>query len=57
MTCNDLNKSNYCGCLQIILCQPKGIYICDGTPEEGEEIAQKLVERGLLHPLKKYPNR
>lgn len=40
----------------IILCQPKGIYICDGSPEEGEEISQKLVERGLLHPLSKYPN-
>ncbi|ESN93840.1 hypothetical protein HELRODRAFT_88036 [Helobdella robusta] len=34
------------------LLQPKGVYICDGSEEEEQEIADKLVDRGLLIPLK-----
>lgn len=36
------------------LMRPRGVFICDGAPGEGREIIDKLVERGMLHPLKKY---
>lgn len=40
------------------LCKPKGIYICDGSDEEAEEITEKMVQRGLLTKLEneKYEN-
>lgn len=38
------------------LMRPRGIYICDGTEHESEEIVDKLVERGMLAPLKAYHN-
>jgi phosphoenolpyruvate carboxykinase (GTP) len=36
--------------------KPKGIYICDGSEEEREEITDKLVDRGLLIPLDRMEN-
>ena len=36
--------------------KPRGVYICDGTQLEAEEILHKLEERGLLHKLTKYEN-
>lgn len=33
------------------ICQPKGVYICDGSEEEQSEITDKLVDRGLLIKL------
>jgi len=36
--------------------EPKGIYICDGSQEETDEITDKLVDRGLLIPLDKLEN-
>uniref|UniRef100_A0A2C9K0S0 Phosphoenolpyruvate carboxykinase GTP-utilising N-terminal domain-containing protein n=1 Tax=Biomphalaria glabrata TaxID=6526 RepID=A0A2C9K0S0_BIOGL len=41
-------------CVQ--LCGPRGIYICDGSQEEADEIIHKLLERGTLTRLTKYPN-
>lgn len=38
------------------VCQPKGIFIVDGSEEEKEELTDKLVDRGLLLPLDKYEN-
>lgn len=38
------------------LCQPKGIFICDGSEEEAEAIREKMVARGLLMKLDKYDN-
>uniref|UniRef100_A0A7E4URY4 Phosphoenolpyruvate carboxykinase [GTP] n=1 Tax=Panagrellus redivivus TaxID=6233 RepID=A0A7E4URY4_PANRE len=38
------------------LCRPRGIYICDGTHAEAEEIKDKLVERGMLTQLSAYEN-
>jgi len=38
------------------LCRPRGIYICDGSAHEAEEITNKLVERGMLTPLSAYDN-
>jgi phosphoenolpyruvate carboxykinase (GTP) len=38
------------------LCRPKGVYICDGSEEEAEEITEKMVNRGLLTKLDKYEN-
>jgi len=38
------------------LCRPKGVYICDGSDEEAEEITEKMVNRGLLTKLDKYEN-
>ena len=38
------------------LCRPKGVYICDGSEEEAEEITDKMVNRGLLTKLDKYDN-
>lgn len=39
--------------LQVNLCQPKGIYLCDGSEEEAEELTDKLVTRGTLVKLDK----
>ncbi|ELU15842.1 hypothetical protein CAPTEDRAFT_151312 [Capitella teleta] len=38
------------------LCRPKGVFICDGSDEEAEEITEKMVNRGLLTKLDKYEN-
>ena len=44
-------------CQQISMCNPRGVYICDGSFSEAQEIIHKLEERGLLHKLKKFENR
>jgi phosphoenolpyruvate carboxykinase (GTP) len=38
------------------LMRPRGIYICDGSEHEADEIVHKLVERGMLSQLTKYEN-
>ncbi len=38
------------------LMRPRAIYICDGTAHEAEEIMHKLIERGMLTPLKALEN-
>jgi phosphoenolpyruvate carboxykinase (GTP) len=38
------------------LCQPRGIYICDGSQAEADELIDKLVERGTLTKLEKMEN-
>lgn len=38
------------------LMRPRAIFICDGSDHEAEEITHKLVERGMLTPLKAYHN-
>lgn len=38
------------------ICRPKGIYICDGSLEEAEDLTEKLVERGTLVKLEKMEN-
>ena len=38
------------------LCRPKGVYLCDGSEQEAEEITEKMVERGMLFKLDKYEN-
>ncbi|KAI6206080.1 hypothetical protein M3Y94_00865700 [Aphelenchoides besseyi] len=38
------------------LCRPRGIYICDGSEHEADEITHKLIERGMLSPLSAYEN-
>ncbi|KAI1721865.1 phosphoenolpyruvate carboxykinase [GTP] [Ditylenchus destructor] len=38
------------------LCRPRGIFICDGTDHEADEIKHKLIERGMLTPLTAYEN-
>ncbi|KHJ92461.1 phosphoenolpyruvate carboxykinase [Oesophagostomum dentatum] len=38
------------------LMRPRGIYICDGSQHEADEIINKLIERGMLSPLKAYEN-
>ena len=42
--------------VQIQLCRPRAVYICDGSEEEAEMITHKLVERGTLTKLTKYEN-
>ena len=42
---------------QAHIMNPRGIYICDGTNAEAEEIKHKLEERGVLFKLSKYKNR
>ena len=39
------------------LMNPAGIYICDGSQKEYDDIVDKLVERGVLTPLKAYENK
>jgi phosphoenolpyruvate carboxykinase (GTP) len=38
------------------LMRPRGIFICDGTQHEADEIINKLIERGMLTKLKKLKN-
>ncbi|KIH56474.1 phosphoenolpyruvate carboxykinase [Ancylostoma duodenale] len=38
------------------LMNPAGIFICDGSEKEYQDIIDKLVERGVLTPLKAYEN-
>jgi len=38
------------------LCCPRGIYLCDGSEEESEEMTEKLVNRGMLTKLDKLDN-
>lgn len=38
------------------ICKPTGVYICDGSKEEREELTKKLVELGSLHKLPPYEN-
>lgn len=38
------------------LLKPDGIYWCDGSKEEYDEMCNKLVEKGTFVPLKKRPN-
>lgn len=40
----------------VSLCRPKGIYLCDGSEEEAEELTDKLVTRGTLVKLDKLDN-
>ena len=41
---------------QVDICQPKGVYICDGGKEEEQELTDKLVDRGLLIKLSGMEN-
>lgn len=41
-------------CIQLM--KPRGVYICDGSEEEANEIIHKLIERGTLTQLTKYKN-
>lgn len=38
------------------LMRPRGVYICDGTQHEADQIISKLIERGMLTPLAAYEN-
>jgi len=38
------------------LCRPTGVYLCDGSEEEAEEMTDKLVSRGMLTKLDKLDN-
>ncbi|KAL4234345.1 hypothetical protein ACF0H5_005995 [Mactra antiquata] len=40
----------------IQVCNPRALYICDGSQDEANEVIHKLEERGTLHRLKKYEN-
>lgn len=41
---------------KVELCRPSGIFICDGSEHEAEEIIHKLIETGMLTPLAAYEN-
>jgi len=45
-----------CEMLQVNLLCPTGIYICDGSEEEAQELTDKLVDRGMLVKLDKLEN-
>lgn len=38
------------------ICQPKDIYVCDGTIEENQNMIGHLVKEGRLKKLPKYDN-
>ena len=42
--------------LEVQLCTPRGVYICDGSDAEAEMVTEKLIERGTLTKLTKYEN-
>ena len=45
-----------CYVFQVGVCRPDGVYLCDGSPEEAEEITQKMVCRGMLETLPAMDN-
>lgn len=49
-------KTFVCEMLQVNLLCPTGIYICDGSEEEAQELTDKLVDRGMLVKLDKLEN-
>ena len=42
--------------VQVNLLCPTGVYICDGSDEEAQELTDKLVDRGMLVKLDKMDN-
>lgn len=42
--------------VNINLCQPDSLYICDGSEEENHAILTQLEEQGMIKKLKKYEN-
>lgn len=36
--------------------RPRGIFICDGSQHEADELIDKLIERGMLSKLEAYEN-
>ena len=38
------------------VCQPKNIYVCDGSEEESQKMMGELVDQGRLRKLTKYDN-
>ncbi|CAB05600.1 Phosphoenolpyruvate carboxykinase [GTP] [Caenorhabditis elegans] len=38
------------------LMRPRGIFICDGSQHEADELIDKLIERGMLSKLEAYEN-
>jgi len=42
--------------MQVNLLCPTGIYICDGSDDEAQELTDKLVDRGMLVKLDKLDN-
>ena len=45
-----------CEIPQVNLLCPTGIYICDGSESEADELTDKLVDRGMLVKLEKMEN-
>ena len=41
---------------QVKVCQPKDVYICDGSEEENAALLKKLEEAGRIRKLDKYDN-
>ncbi|KAF3856827.1 hypothetical protein F7725_017550 [Dissostichus mawsoni] len=42
--------------LNVTLCQPDALHICDGSEEENRAILTQLEEQGLIKKLRKYEN-
>uniref|UniRef100_A0A914UUI1 Phosphoenolpyruvate carboxykinase GTP-utilising N-terminal domain-containing protein n=1 Tax=Plectus sambesii TaxID=2011161 RepID=A0A914UUI1_9BILA len=38
------------------ICQPKDIYVCNGTIEENQRLLHLMQQEGMVKPLKKYEN-
>lgn len=42
--------------VNVTLCQPDSIHICDGSDEENRTILAQLEEQGMIKKLSKYEN-
>ena len=42
--------------LNVTLCQPDALHICDGSEEENRAVLTQLEEQGLIKKLRKYEN-
>lgn len=41
---------------QVDVCQPKDVYVCDGSEAENQALLEKLQQDGRIHKLDKYDN-
>ncbi|MDR1748921.1 MAG: phosphoenolpyruvate carboxykinase (GTP) [Spirochaetaceae bacterium] len=58
MTINDIKHPKVKAWVEEIakMCQPKDVYVCDGSQEEYSRLMKEMVDSGLGIPLTKRPN-
>ncbi len=58
MTINDIKHPKLKAWVEEVakMCEPKDVYVCDGTQAEYDRLMKIMIDSGLATPLKKRPN-